>query len=165
MSNAAKNGRDAYPPTEADFDPYEGDLDAQCAWRNFGGLTLEQAAAKFRERPDIYQEDFMFMGGRAFAFYFTVIVGYLHSFQDEKTAENDDGDDHEAWILAKCIQNQFAGRTAQFVRHLAEPVLTLSQHVRQDIACFAYEPREQRRIVGAWIELETHVRGGSNDGP
>jgi hypothetical protein len=33
-------------PTELDFDPLHGDLDAQCAWRNFGGLTLDEAHAK-----------------------------------------------------------------------------------------------------------------------
>ncbi|MBL8820867.1 MAG: hypothetical protein JNL96_20010 [Planctomycetaceae bacterium] len=71
-------------PTEADFDPYGGDLDAQCAWRNFGGLTLDEATNKFRERPEIYQEDFMFMGGKAFAFYFPVVEAYLRNFPEER---------------------------------------------------------------------------------
>jgi hypothetical protein len=56
-------------PTETDFDPYQGDLDAQCAWKNFGGLTLGEAFVKFEESPETYQEDFMFMGGKAFARY------------------------------------------------------------------------------------------------
>lgn len=43
-------------PSERDFDPYGGDLDAQCAWRNFGGLTLEEAIRRFRERPEIYKK-------------------------------------------------------------------------------------------------------------
>jgi hypothetical protein len=63
-------------PTERDFDPWHGNLDAQCAWRHFGGLTLDQAHARFRENPLGYQEDFMFMGPVAFAFYFPVIEDY-----------------------------------------------------------------------------------------
>ena len=89
-------------PTERDFDPWSGDLDAQCAWRNFGGLTIEQAKAKFCENPLRYQEDFMFMGGKAFAYYFPVVEDYLRSIPDAASE-----DDHEAWILAHCIRNQF----------------------------------------------------------
>ena len=29
-------------PTENDFDPCGGNLDAKWAWKNFGGLTIEQ---------------------------------------------------------------------------------------------------------------------------
>jgi hypothetical protein len=140
-------------PTEGDFDPYGGDLDAQCAWRNFGGLTLDEATNKFRERPEIYQEDFMFMGGRAFAFYFPVIESYLRDVQDE----NDDGDDHESWILARCIKNQFDAKTALHVLHLSHRVMALSQYIRQNIVRYGYDADEQRQIADAWVELENHV--------
>jgi hypothetical protein len=69
-------------PTEQDFDPWGGDLDAQCAWRNFGGLAIDRAKAKFRENPLLYQEDFMFMGTKAFAYYFPVIEEYLRTIPD-----------------------------------------------------------------------------------
>ncbi len=55
-------------PTERDFDPYGGELDAQCAWKNFGGPTLDEAHAKFREHPECYREKLMAMGGKAFAY-------------------------------------------------------------------------------------------------
>ncbi|MEM9646820.1 MAG: hypothetical protein AAF989_17650, partial [Planctomycetota bacterium] len=64
-------------PSEHDFDPHQGDLDAQYAWKHFGALTLEEAFRRFRENPEIYQEDFMHMGGRAFAFYFPVLDCFL----------------------------------------------------------------------------------------
>lgn len=53
------------PPSQVDFYPFGGCLDAQSAWRNFGGLTLEQGHVRFCSAPEVYQEDFMFMGCRA----------------------------------------------------------------------------------------------------
>src|SRR5438046_1075541 len=93
-------------PTELDFNPWGPDaLDAQRAWRNFSGLTLDKAAKKFRERPCTYQEDFMFMGTKAFVFYFPIIEDYLREIGSAY-----EGDDHEAWILAHCILNQFEAK-------------------------------------------------------
>lgn len=43
-------------PKERDFDPYGGGLDEQCAWRNFGGLTLDEAYHKFESAPEVYQD-------------------------------------------------------------------------------------------------------------
>jgi hypothetical protein len=142
-------------PKERDFDPYGGDLDAQCAWKNFGGLTLDEAVSKFRGCPEIYQEDFMFMGGAAFAFYFPVIEGYL---RDVPVPIEDDGDDHESWVLAKCIENQFHAKTAHHVLHLAPRVIALSKYVRQNIGRFGHDADEQSRIADAWLGLENHVQ-------
>src|SRR5437016_1967456 len=100
-------------PTERDFDPWNGDLDSQSAWRDFGGLTLDEAHAKFRENPLYYQEDFMFMGGKAFAFYFPVVEQHL---RDVSTTDCED--DREAWILAHCIRMQFDCDVLQYIRHL-----------------------------------------------
>ena len=79
-------------PSEGDFDPYHGCLDAQCAWRNFGGLDLDSAYRKFCENPSYYQEDFMFMGPAAFTFYFPVVDRYLREIRsDYQTEEIGDG--------------------------------------------------------------------------
>ena len=139
-------------PTEKDFDPYGGDLDAQWAWKNFGGLTLDEATSKFRERPEIYQEDFMFMGGKAFAFYFPVVEAHLRDVPEEN-----DGVDHESWILAHCIKNQFEAKTAPHVLHLKHRVIALSTFVQRNIHRFGYDIGEQRRIADAWAELDTHL--------
>jgi hypothetical protein len=40
---------------------------------------LEQAHVRFCSAPEVYQEDFMFMGCRAFHFYFPVIDEYLRA--------------------------------------------------------------------------------------
>lgn len=139
-------------PTERDFDPWNGDLDAQCAWKHFGGLTLSEAHAKFRENPLYYQEDFMFMGGRAFAYYFPVVEEHLRTVFETGSAG-----DHESWILAHCIHSQFAAGTLAHVRHLAPQVIELAGFVRNNIHRFGVDDSERQRVADAWSELVTHV--------
>jgi len=139
-------------PTERDFDPWNGNLDAQCAWTNFGGLTLEEAKARFRKNLMVYQEDFMFMGGKAFAYYFPVVEDYL---QDVPDADN--YDDHEAWILAHCIGAQINGDNLAHVRHLAPRVTDLADFVLTNIRRFGADNREGQRVAGAWTELVRQV--------
>ncbi len=65
---------DASPlPTERDFNPLSDTTDAKCAWENFGRLSRVKAYERFLEHPLNFQEDFMFMGGVAFAYYYPVI--------------------------------------------------------------------------------------------
>ncbi len=139
-------------PTERDFDPFRGDLDAQCAWKNFGGLSIDQAKAKFCENPLNYQEDFMWMGGKAFAYYFPVIEDYLRSATDV------DDDDHEAWILSHCIQMQFDESNLSHVRHLAAQVIDLADFVRDNIRRFGADDNERKHVADAWAELVRHIR-------
>lgn len=82
-------------PSESDFitHPETPNLDQVRAWRNFGGLTLEEAKAQFAENPIYYQEDFMWMGTNAFAFYFPVVDWWLQSVPEE----DEPFDDSEAW--------------------------------------------------------------------
>jgi len=140
-------------PTQRDFDNgVLDDLDAQCAWRNFGGLTLEQAHAKFQEAPGCYQEDFMFMGGKAFAYYFPVVESYFREATDAAG-----GDDREAWnILAHCIRMQFIGENLSAVRQLAPRVLELAEFVRKNIDLC--EPDERQEVDAAWQRLQNHIR-------
>jgi hypothetical protein len=120
-------------PTKADFNPWGPyALDAERAWRNFGGLTLAETHSKFSENPCYYQEDFMFMGGKAFAFYFSVIEDHLR----QGTEVASEGDDREAWILAKGIRSQFDRDTAHHVAPLADRIIALSQFIRGNIASF-----------------------------
>jgi hypothetical protein len=145
-------------PNERDFDPSGNGLDEQTAWRNFGGLTLEEANRKFREAPEMYQEDFMFMGGIAFAFYFPVVDSYLR-----ETSTPCDGDDRQAWILAHCINLQFAGDVDPQVKLLAPRVLDLAEFVQTNINLFAHgDVDEQHRIGDAWQQLKDRIHSGVN---
>lgn len=140
-------------PSESDFDPTPlGDLDAQCAWKNFGGLSIEEAVEKFRECPLTYQEDFMFMGSKAFAYYFPAIDGYLRSYPDMSECDND-----VAWILSQCIQAQFDSSTLADVRHLSERVIDLAIFVCESIEQFDLDDDERQRVIEAWTKLRQHV--------
>ncbi len=124
-------------PSKYDFARFDCGLDAQFAWRNFGGLMLEEAKARFRESPEYHQEDFMWMGGKAFAFYFPVIDEYLRSAPDIV-----DDDEHEVWILAHCIQTQFTGDNVQHVLQLTPRVIELANFVRGNIGRFGSDEDE-----------------------
>ena len=141
-------------PSEKDFDPYHGNLDAQCAWRNFGGLGLVDARKRFDESPEIYQEDFMFMGGKAFAFYFPVIDGFLRK-TDELPKEQ--RGDRQSWILPQCIKNQFEGRDFRQVLHLKTPVLRLCDFMLENIALFADDWTDVTEIEKQWSQLKHFV--------
>lgn len=141
-------------PSRSDFNPWgEGALDAEWAWGNFGGLSLAEAHSKFRECPEIYQEDFMFMGGKAFAFYFPVIEDYLRNLPTEE----DEDKERQEWILAKCIQNQFDADTAYHVLHLSGRVVTLSLLIMDNIRLFGYDEEDRQRTTEAWQELKALV--------
>ncbi len=144
-------------PTERDFDPYgdgsEEDAwgDEWTAWQNFGGLTLEEAKAKFRENRN-YDEDFMWMGGRAFAFYFPVVDDFLRS-----VPEGNNSCETSAWFLSKCIQSQFDCSLPD-VRHLAPRVIELADFVRQNIRRFGRNDTRHAEVIEAWSELAERVR-------
>lgn len=86
-------------PTERDFLEHHACLDAQAAWSNFGGLTLDEAYAKFCDGPEIYLEDFMFMGEGAFGYYFPV----LDRFVREASLSCTSGSHDEFWIISHAI--------------------------------------------------------------
>ncbi len=135
-------------PSKQDFDPYGGCLDAQWAWRNFGELTLDQAYDKFIDHPDYYQEDFMFMGPKAFVFYFPVIERFLF---EAKAADVDD--DCCSWILACCIKVHFAEPERQQMNPILDRVSKLAEHVQTHLSQYALTEKGQRRINKAWQEL------------
>jgi hypothetical protein len=147
-------------PTERDFNPLSDTTDAKCAWENFGRLSRVKAYERFLEHPLNFQEDFMFMGGVAFAYYYPVIERYLYDASEELA---NDGDDREAWILAKAIQNQFAGQGLSHVRHLAPRILALAQYVRNNLPLYDCELDGRQRIDDAWTELESHIKSISKE--
>lgn len=145
-----KKNRDTLPG-EHDFSPF-GDLDSQSAWKHFGRLTLVQANEKFRENPLYYQEDFMFMGGGAFAYYFPVIDRYIRDALDSIEYVS-----NELLILAHCIRFQFEVDDISKVRHIIGDVLSLSAFVISNIRRFGLDEVEAERVLVAWEELSTFL--------
>lgn len=144
-------------PTKADFSP-GNNLDALRAWKNFGGLSLDDAYAKFCELPDVYQEDFMFMGGVAFAYYFAVVERYV---LENRLEYEDDVEVEAIWILAHCIRQQFLEPDAGHIQHLHGRILELTQHVRTNLSEYCVDPAEQKRLDCAWQELEAEVQAAA----
>jgi len=132
-------------PTERDFDPFGGGLDEQHAWRNFGGLSITGALTLFRENPIHYQEDFMFMGGRAFVFYFPVLDAFLREF---RLTEHDD--DSQAAIIGSCVAAQIRWPTASYMAHIHPAIRSLADYVCSHAEQLASDPEEQRRIARDW---------------
>ena len=132
-------------PTEADFDPFGGCLDAQSAWRQFGGLSIAAALELFRQNPIHYQEDFMFMGGRAFVFYFPVLDTFLREF---RLIEHED--DSQAAIVGSCVAAQFGWATASHLVPIHSSIRSLADYVCSHTDLLAAYPDEQRRIARDW---------------
>jgi hypothetical protein len=143
-------------PTEADFAPF-GDLDAQSAWKNFGGLSRSKVYERFQDNPLYYQEAFMWMGGVAFEYYYPVIERFLYDAgEDQDLAE-----DRNAWILACCINTQFDGKGASHVRHLSSRILALARYVRSNLKLYGSDLEEQQQVDTAWQEVESCVASDS----
>lgn len=139
-------------PSEADFVVY-GSLDEVAAWTRFGGLTLDQAKAKFAENPSGYSEDFMWMGTSAFAFYFPVLDDYLRSVPDEDEPESDS----QAGIIGYLIKFQFETNEIAPLQPLIPTALALSEYVRTNLSRFGRAEQDRRRVAEAWNETERHV--------
>jgi hypothetical protein len=142
-SHAAATG--VLLPTEHDFDLYGGNLDAQSAWRNFGGLSIADALTLFRENPIHYQEAFMFMGGCAFVFYFAVLDAFLREF---RLTEHQD--DSQAAIIGSGVAAQFRWPTASYLVPIQPAIRSLADYVCSHTELLASDPDEQRRIARDW---------------
>jgi len=146
MDEAEWADKRANLPKYSDFDPYGDGGDAMYAWDNFGRLSVPQAYARFCENPLDYQEDFMFTGGKAFAFYFPVIERYL--FECTPTAD----DDCQLWIIGEGIKLQLKWPTASEVLPLRQRLLGLAEHVLSKLDDL--EPDNEARVRKAWTELK-----------
>lgn len=73
-------------PTEKDINIY-GSLDEQWAVRHFLGKSQEEAEMLFRENFLKYQEDLMWMGPVAFAYYLIPAMNYLKSDESSDNAD------------------------------------------------------------------------------
>lgn len=133
-------------PSRQDFDPVGCDLDAQSAWRNFGGLNLAEAHEKFLTVPESYQEDFMFMGARAFAYYFPVIDRYLRTISLDPRELGD----CEAAILGSAVAAQFDWKGAVIPSDLRAEIESLRAFVVENVYRYAATEKDRRRILKEW---------------
>ena len=134
-------------PTEFDFDPFGGCLDAQVAWKNFGGVALDDAFVLFCENAGQYSEDFMWMGHVAFAYYFPILDRYLRTEDEED----------QAWFIACVIIFQFDCENTTKIEQLKPKILDLANFVIQNIERFGTQISDRKRIYEEWIKLKYHL--------
>lgn len=73
-------------PTAEEINVFNS-LDERCAVKNFLGKDLEQAQTLFAENFLRYQEDLMWMGPKAFAFYVPAAINFLLSEESDNAAD------------------------------------------------------------------------------
>jgi len=144
-------------PTKKDFDATTGCLDAIEAWKNFGGLTLDEAYEKFCQAPETYQEDFMFMGWAAFTYYLPVVERYLRetTLDPNETYEPYEQAEVESiWILAHCLEMQIASPDLPGREAIRLRLLDLANHIRANLSSYAADLDRQQEVDAAWKLLE-----------
>ncbi|MCW1921235.1 hypothetical protein OKA05_01645 [Luteolibacter arcticus] len=101
-----------------------------------------------------YQEDFMFMGPNAFAYYFPVIDGYIREVRGEEP-----DDDCCAAILGSAVAGQLEEATNPAIRSIASEVLNLAAHVARNAARYTPDERMQKRILREWRKVDEAAAG------
>lgn len=146
-------------PSEVDFDPYGGCLDAQSAWEDFGGLSIRQVYDLFMTNTICYQENFMFMGSRAFEYYLPVIDRYLRevSYEDEL-------DDCEAAILGSAVAVQFEWKGSHLSPRTVAEIEELSAFVMENRDRYSPLPSELERIEIEWNRVDENIATYRNKG-
>lgn len=152
--------RAASLPTERDFDPYGGDLDCQHALKIFGGMPLDQAYSVFLECPEIYQEDFMFMGPRAFAYYLPIIDRFLR-----EVSSNCKFDDCETNILACAIEGQLDYDPLNCSEELLREVRSLTDFVQTSTSRYSGSKVIRKRIRTTWAKVADKLTKCEQDAP
>ncbi len=141
--------------TEVDFDESRKDLDAQHAWKNLGGKTLVEAYELFMTNPLNFQEDYAWMGSRAFDYYFPVQDHYIRS------AGADNGpEDYEVQHLSSCIASQFAMIHGEPSIETQREIVELVQFVLTSLDRFAPGVKAQRGIERSWKALQSKLNQG-----
>ncbi|SHI55768.1 hypothetical protein SAMN02745181_0382 [Rubritalea squalenifaciens DSM 18772] len=151
--------RTAPLPTEKDFDPCGGHLDAQCAWQNFGGLSLEQAYELFLTHSAYYQEDFMFMGVKAFDYYFPVIDRYMR-----EVTGDEEGYDCELSILGCGVAAQLEYSGSGISDRLLGEIERISEYVLSHLGQYSPAPKDQRRIAREWKRVDEQIAAHKSKG-
>jgi hypothetical protein len=140
-------------PQAKDFDPFDGDLDARWAWKNVGGLSLDQAYELLLSNPIYYQEAFMWMGPKAFAYYLPVIDRYLREFRNFDEMEDC------GWILGRDVANQLERLDSESPASIIGELKDLATFVLSNLGNFTPDLDEQKRIQEAWLEVSQLAAG------
>ncbi|MBX3184896.1 MAG: hypothetical protein KIT72_16370 [Polyangiaceae bacterium] len=130
-------------PTEGEINVH-GSLDEIVARDHFLNKSIDEGEALFRDNSAYYQEDLMWMGPRAFAFYLQSAFNYMKS--DDAT-----GDDH----FVACILDVISFRRQEQEFVLAHDcAMELIAYVIDHIDKFAVD----HDIYGNLLQKYEHLR-------
>ena len=138
-------------PNETDF---SGCPDGKWAWKNFGGLTLGEAIEKFKSAPDVYREDFTYMGPAAFVYYFPAIDQYLRETIGLSEKEREDG--RYSWDLSYCIQYQFRDLKSKLAP-IANSASDLCDFMLQNIEFFIDDCETPSKLEKRWKKVQRQI--------
>lgn len=138
---------------ERDFDEFNGDLDAQSAWKHFGLKTLLEAYTLFLSNAFYYGEDFMWMGARAFDYYFPVLDEYLR-----RAEADDEWDDREAEYLGTCVVSQFEMLGKKITVETQAEIANLAEFVLDNLGLYAPRPKAQGEIRRSWKAVQAKLK-------
>jgi hypothetical protein len=136
-------------PTREDFGGDHPDI--RWAWQEFGGKSLEEAYAHFCDDADNRQEQFMWMGERAFRFYYPVIDRYLRNVKPDR----EDYERTPAWILAQCVQTHFDQH--EDMSGLHDSIISLCHYVCAHLDHYSGSDSQREEIRLAWTDLREQV--------
>jgi len=142
-------------PDAIDFGAYRNNPDANWAWNEFDGLSIDQACEKLASNPDCYSEAFIWMGKPAFAYYFSAIDRYLRRYPDG--VDPYDVDDSSASLIAGGLITQFLASDIRMLTPILEKVHDLTSYVRSNLTQLATCPEAQVDIDASWQILEAQL--------
>lgn len=128
-------------PAEKDWENWKDDLDTRCAYRQFGGKSLSEAADLFVENALYYQEDLYWMPKIPFRFYLRAYSKYLLS--DRSIGDSDGASCYLRLIRAKLATDP------DHILDIFESIFPSVQHVAKNQARYDAD----KEIYGDFSEL------------
>jgi hypothetical protein len=141
-------------PTEGEINVY-GSLDEITARDHFLNKTLDEAEALFQENSAYYQEDLMWMGPNAFAFYLQAAINYVKS--DASTGDS-------PFIYALCEIANFRAEHEGFAA-TAETLQVLTDYVIENFERFQVDQEIYGDLRASYTSLRERLEhAGSQSG-
>ncbi|MBI9019484.1 MAG: hypothetical protein JEZ07_19720 [Phycisphaerae bacterium] len=125
----------------------DNSLDGIEACKDFLGKTLEEAELLFRKSPMRYQEDLMWMGPRAFAFYIQAAANYIKS-----DFANEDSD----FVSALYVDIEFHLKDAEFSL-ASDCVIDIADYVICNYSKFAMIYEVYGDYKSKYVKLRNHL--------
>ena len=111
-------------PNKSDWGGIEKDnLDAECAFKHFSGMSLNEAEKMFRDNALYYQEDLLSMPSVAFNFYAPVFARYILS---DNAKFDSDGASSFLHMILELLQSNRSLATSETEAILLEAALIVA---------------------------------------